>query len=379
MPFTNGTRAHVCAFALLTLSACAAATDRGNSADRAADPGAELTSASVNATNGGGHPPSNTGTAAASTPTTTDHFHGVNLSGAEFGTALPGRAEADYAFPTHAEVDYYMAKGFDTFRIPFLWERVQRAAYGAFDATHTGKLDDLVTYATSKGAHVVLDPQNFARYYGQVIGSAEVPNAVFADFWQRMSAKYVANPRVIFNLVNEPHDLPTEQWVSSANAAIVAIRSTGATNTILAPGNGWTGAHSWTKSDYGTSNAVAMLKIDDPQNNTLFEVHQYLDSDSSGTLGTCVSTTIGRERLGGFVKWLRDNGKKGFVGELGGGRNATCAAAVSDMLSYMTENEDVLRGWLWWGAGPWWGDYDFALDPSGGKDRPQMALLTPFL
>jgi endoglucanase len=313
-------------------------------------------------------------------PTTTVvPYRGINLAGAEFGSSLPGTDGTDYSFPTHAEVDYYLAKGMSTFRIGFKWERLQRAAYGAFDASYAAKLDDITQYAASKGATVVLNPHNFARYYGNPVGSTSVPNAVFSDFWRRLSSKYISHPRVMFNLVNEPHTMPTEQWVSAANAAIAAIRATSAKNTIIVPGNGWTGAHSWTSTWYGTSNAVAMLNIVDSADNLLFEAHQYLDADSSGSSDQCVSTTIGSERLAAFVKWLRDNGKKGFIGELAGGRNATCYSAINNMVSYMMAQSDVLVGWLWWAGGPRWGNYQFTLEPSAGTDQPMMGVLAPFL
>jgi endoglucanase len=330
--------------------------------------------------------PTDTTTPAATPPpssppaTLAGSYHGVDLSGAEFGGALPGTYGVDYMFPNNGEVDYYMSKGLTTFRIPFMWERLQPQANGALESVYEGRLDALVNYITGKGGYVVLNPQNFARYYGQVIGSAAVPNSVFADFWSKVAAHYAGNPNVMFNLVNEPHDLPTEQWVAAANAAIAGIRGAGATNVIIAPGNNWTGAYSWDQNFYGTANSVAMLNIADPINNTLFEAHQYLDSNDSGGSGTCVSTTIGSERLKPWVDWLRANGKKGFLGEFGGGANATCQAAVADMLTYLKANSDVVLGWAWWGAGPWWPtDYIFGLDPQNGVDRPQMAWLTPFI
>jgi endoglucanase len=39
----------------------------------------------------------------------------------------------------------------------------------------------------------------------------------------------------------------------------------------------------------------------------------------------------------------------------------------------------VIDGWTWWAGGPTWGSYLFTLDPVGGKNQPQMALLSPFL
>lgn len=315
----------------------------------------------------------------AGLPETKMPFRGINLAGGEFGSALPGAFGKDYTFPTKSEVDYFMGKGMNTFRVGFKWERMQPSANGDFDATYFGRLDAIVTYATSKGATVILNPHNFARYYGETVGSSKVPSSVFADFWRRMSSKYKGNAKVMLNLVNEPHDINTEQWVAAANAAISAIRNEGANNVIVIPGNGWTGAHSWTSSYYGTPNSTAMLKIADPKNNHVFEVHQYLDNDSSGGGNGCVSTSIGSERMRAFVKWLRDNGKKGFLGEFAGTNNATCSTAIKDMLTYVNDSADVIVGWTWWAGGPWWGDYQFTLDPKNGADRPQMAWLTPFL
>lgn len=318
-------------------------------------------------------------TAAPTFPAGLMPFRGINLAGAEFGKAIPGVFGTDYTFPSAGEIDYYLGKRMNTFRVGFKWERLQPEAYGGLDAAYFARLDGVVSYATSKGAFVVLNPHNFARYYDKVVGSAEVPSEAFADFWAQLSSHYAGNPLVIFDLVNEPHDLPTEQWVDAANAAIAAVRSVGAANPIIVPGNSWTGAHSWNSSDYGTPNAEAMLDIVDPAANVLFEVHQYLDADSSGGSSGCVSTSIGRERMQDFVKWLRVNNRKGFLGEFAGANNATCDAAVTDMLDFVYESSDVLVGWLWWAGGPWWGEYPFALDPKDGEDRPQMSLLTPFL
>ena len=182
----------------------------------------------------------------------------------------------------------------------------------------------------------------------------------------------------------------TETWANAANAAIVAIRATSATNTITVPGNQWTGAWAWSDTFYGTSNAVAMLTVTDSGNNMLFEVHQYLDADKSGgAANPCVSTTIGSERLANFTAWLKTNHRRGLLGEIGAPNNATCDAAVTDALTYVKNNADVWAGWLWWAAGPWWGSYTMSIEPAwngdwatngtASGDKPQMQLLAPYL
>ena len=183
--------------------------------------------------------------------------------------------------------------------------------------------------------------------------------------------------------MNEPHDMPTEQWLAAANAAITAIRNAGATQLVLVPGNAWTGAHSWTQNWYGTPNSQVMNGVVDSANNFAFELHQYLDADYSGTNANCQSATIGSQKLADVTAWLSSNGKKGFLGEVAGGNNATCQAAIADMLGYMKQHQDVWIGFTWWAAGPWWGNYMFTLEPqnlgSSPVDAPQLAWLTPYL
>jgi endoglucanase len=326
-------------------------------------------------------------------------YTGVNLSGAEFGASnLPGTFGTDYTYPTNAEVDYYVGKGMNTFRLPFRWERLQPTANSAFNAAELGRLNAFINYATSKGATVILDPHNFARYYPpssniessstNIVGSSTVPNSEFADFWSRLATTYKNNTRVVFNLMNEPNTMPTEQWVSASNAAISAIRSAGANNLILVPGNGFTGAWTWSSNSYGTPNATAMLSVTDPSNNYAFDVHQYLDTDGSGTSATIANNdpTIGAQRLAGFTQWLHDNHRRGFLGEfavagstIGSGPTQIGDEALQNMLNVVQTNSDVWLGWTWWGGGPWWANsYIFRLDPVSGADQPQMAVLQPY-
>ena len=39
-----------------------------------------------------------------------------------------------YTYPTAAEVNYYMQKGMNVFRLPFRWERMQPTQLGALSA-----------------------------------------------------------------------------------------------------------------------------------------------------------------------------------------------------------------------------------------------------
>jgi endoglucanase len=307
-------------------------------------------------------------------------FRGVNLAGADFGsTVLPGILGVHYTYPNKQEVDYFAGKGMNIIRFPVLWERLQRSLYGSLDAAEIQRVDLFVKQVTDRGLQVILDPHNYARYRGQLIGSQAVPHAAFANFWWRLADRYKGNPKVIFGLMNEPHDMPMQQWVDAANNAVAAIRAARAANLILVPGNRWSGAWTWNQADsFGESNAQALLKIKDPYNWMWFEAHQYIDRYGSGTEDACVSGTIGSERLKPFTDWLRANGKKGFLGEFASGDNAQCDRALNDMVAYMENNGDVLRGWTYWAAGPWW-QPGTSLEPNNGKDARQMPILRRYL
>jgi len=313
-------------------------------------------------------------------------LRGVSLSGAEFaGSVIPGTYGSDYTYPTHEEVDYFVAKGMTILRIPFLWERLQPTLAGPFDDTELGRLDEIVNYAVAAGSNVLIDPHNYAAYNGNVIGYGGVTAAAFADLWSKLAAHYQALPQVYFGLMNEPHKtdtqaLRTEDWVAAANGAIQAIRATGATNTITVSGNGYDTASGWNDNWYGSPNGSQLLNVVDPLDKLVFEAHQYLDADNSGTSPACVSATVGSTRLAAFTGWLRVNKKHGFLGEFGAGANANCLAAVDDMLTFIDAYSDVYVGWTWWAAGPWWGDYFSSVEPgAGGTDKPQMTVLLQHL
>jgi endoglucanase len=319
-------------------------------------------------------------------------FRGVNLSGAESGpSTLPGVEGSNYIWTTPAQIDYYNSKNMNIYRVNFLWERLQPTAKGNLDLNYLTKLKSTVNYATGKGKYVILNPHNFARYYNNIVGSAAVPNDVFADFWRRVAIEFRDNPNVIFGLTNEPHDVSTVAWRLAAQDAINAIRSAGSVNLISVPGNGWTGMHSWdaTWVDTATpkvSNATELLKLTDPQNMYVFEVHQYFDADYSGsyTSGDCVSASIGVDKAKPFVAWLRANNKKAIVAEIAGPNTATCKAAMDNFLTYVNANSDVLVGWLWWNSikdGFWGGAKGYMpnLDVKSGVEDPRMAWLTPYL
>lgn len=303
---------------------------------------------------------------------------GVNLSGAEYNPKrAPARPHVDYVYPGAGDLEYFLARGLTTIRLPFRWERLQPALYGELDKAELARIDAVVTETVARGGAVILDPHNYARYGDAVIGSAELPDEAFADFWRRLAAHY-ANDRVLFGLMNEPHDLPLKQWFGAAQAAIDAIRAAGARNLILVPGGSWTGAHSWFSRWEGTTNAEEFAKLSDPADNLAVEVHQYFDGNFSGTGGKCRSAEVGVEKIAPVTAWLRTHGYRGFLGEFGTSSDPLCLKALDATLAHLAENE-VWLGWTYWAGGPWLGKYPYSVSPGKNGETPQMQVLRRYV
>ncbi|KAK2731113.1 extracellular endoglucanase [Colletotrichum kahawae] len=295
-------------------------------------------------------------------------FTGVNESGGEFGQAnLPGQLGKDYTWPNKTAIDTLRAAGLNTFRIGTMMERIiPDKLTGTINETYFSGLEDVKSHQTDnlRGSYAVIDPHNYGRYYGNIITSS----ADFGAWWKTVAARFKDNEKVIFDTNNEYHDMDNTLVHDLNQAAITNIRAAGATTqNIWIEGNSYSGAWHWIESGSGD----ALKNLTDPSDATgkklFYEMHQYLDTDGSGTNEACVSTTIAAERLAVATKWLKDNNKQGVLGEIGAGANDQCVTAVKGAIQHLSDNSDAWKGALWWAAGPWWADYMYSMEPTTGK------------
>jgi endoglucanase len=314
----------------------------------------------------------------AATPPSRLAIMGINLASAEFApTKLPGVHGKDYIYPTANTVEPFVRMGMNAVRIPILWERLQPEPMGALDPKELARLDKSVQ-AMGNIRTIIIDVHNYGRYRGRPLNDAEGAR-LLSDLWSRLASRYRSSPNVAFGMMNEPYGIRATQWRAVASATIRAIRATGARNLVLVPGTRWTGAHSWGAGG-PESNAAAFSDFRDPGGNFAFELHQYLDGNSSGTSRQCVDETVGSRRLREVTRWLRAKRARGVLAEFGASDSPTCLAALSDMLRFMSTNSDVWLGWTYWAGGDWWGGYPFSIQPGkGGVDKPQARVLQRYL
>ncbi|KAH0027255.1 endo-1,4-beta-glucanase precursor, partial [Aureobasidium melanogenum] len=366
-----------CAYQNDWYSQCIPGAGSGSSSAAAAATTKVVTSAQAATTQAPSEAPVSTSAASTSKAAAASSgkvkYAGVNIAGFDFGMDTNGASSGSYVDPGTTgqnQMNHFVKDDkLNAFRLPVGWQYLVNSQLGGtLDSTFFAKYDQQMTYCLNSGAALcILDLHNYARWNGQIVGTSGGPtNAQFASIWSQLAKKYASKPKVAFAIMNEPHDLQDiNAWATTVQAAVTAIRQAGATqNMILLPGNDWTHAANFV--DNGSAAALNKItNLDGSKTNLVFDVHQYSDSDGSGTSSTCVSSS---SNIAGFTKlanWLRTNGRQAMLTEAGGSNDQSCLTAVCDVLNYLMTNSDVYLGWTGWSAGMFATDYVLSEVPTG--------------
>jgi endoglucanase len=306
-------------------------------------------------------------------------LYGVNLAGAEFGDdKLPGRIFQDYIYPNDREpMSYFNKRGQKLLRLPFRWERIQRAAFQPLHQEDLAEIRKFMDTAAAEGQLVILDVHNYARYHGAPMRVADAPK--LGDLWKRLATEFREHPALFgYELMNEPHDLPegSSGWARIAQQVVNDIRTVDTKNFVLVPGYDWQGAMSWPEEN-------RELDVKDSANKLIYAAHIYFDDDFTGTYDRSYDQSktypaIGSDRVRPFLDWLKAKNAKGMITEFG---VPWWDPRYTDVLRrFMTtlDQDPSIVGATCWAAGPWWGDYELTIEPKNGADRQQINVLAEF-
>ncbi|KAK7036378.1 glycoside hydrolase superfamily [Favolaschia claudopus] len=306
-------------------------------------------------------------------------FTGVNIAGFDFGCGTDGTCNTTQAWPPLAQYGgndgqsqmqhFVQNDGFNMFRLPVGWQwLVNNQLGGALNSANLAEYDSLVQACLGTGAYCIIDIHNYARWNGAIIGQGGPTNAQFASVWSALASKYASQSKILFGVMNEPHDVPSiTTWATSVQAAVTAIRQAGATSQmILLPGNDWTSAGSFVSD--GSAAALSTVKNPDGSTtNLIFDVHKYLDSDNSGTHAECTTNNIDSAWTP-LVQWLRTNKRQALNTETGGGNTASCVQFMCQQIAFQAQNSDVILGYVGWSAGNFNSTYVLSEVPNGSSD-----------
>ncbi|KAJ8062223.1 hypothetical protein OCU04_008775 [Sclerotinia nivalis] len=335
---------------------------------------------------------SKTSSSAAPSSTGKTKYIGTNIAGFDFGCTTDGTCITSKVYPPLSSIPnnpdglgqmshFVKSTGHNIFRLPVGWQYlVNNVLGGTLDSSNSATYDSLVQGCLATGASCIIDIHNYARWNGGIIGQGGPTDAQFASLWSQLANKYKGNTKVIFGLMNEPHDMPNiTTWAASVQAAVTAIRQAGATSTmLLLPGSDYTSAGSFISD----GSAAALSKVTNPDGTTtnlIFDVHKYLDSDNSGTNAECVTNNIDNA-FAPLATWLRTNGRQAILTETGGGNTASCETYLCQEVAYLNANSDVYLGYVGWSAGSFDSTYILTETPNGsGSSMTDQALVAACL
>ncbi|MGE0877784.1 MAG: cellulase family glycosylhydrolase [Acidimicrobiia bacterium] len=190
---------------------------------------------------------------------------------------------------------------------------------GGWDWSNNNDIDKLVNEYTSKKIVVMLADHSYAP------GTFPTGSALdeIRGRWTDLAARFKDNPYVWFNPLNEPGNTlggnsggVMNQWLSTHQDLITAIRSTGNNNIVVVDGTNWgQEAATWDASmiDGGQSAAISKgqaLKSFDK--NVVMSLHVY------GSWGAAGSQAERDARLANYIDHVHQLGLALLIGEVGG-------------------------------------------------------------
>ncbi|MBS1824542.1 MAG: cellulase family glycosylhydrolase [Acidobacteria bacterium] len=147
-------------------------------------------------------------------------LRGVNRSGFEYSDD-PGVTEEEIALI----VNGWKA---NIIRLPFNQQRV-------FDLgeAYLRRMDRVIEWAAGLGAYTLLDLQWL------VDEIAPLPDEQSPRLWRMLADRYYANPAVLYDLYNEPHDVAVADWNYWATLLTDTIRSVHINALVFVSGMDW--------------------------------------------------------------------------------------------------------------------------------------------
>jgi endoglucanase len=353
-------------------------------------------------------------------------FVGINLSGLEFGksispSTIPNLSveDADTKQSDLHDTQAFLQSGMNTVRVPISWGYLQLEGAGKGELNldyYNSFVKPLLESLTSAHVYAMVDMHSYMRYsefgleYSGCGADGKCPDGTLItdanahqDVWTKLFALIKSDPKInmnyiMFDLVNEPVEVPGDAVFTIQAQVIKALRQQGFAGYILVEGNSWSGLHSWTTDSWSSADGktkytnatlfsrenFAKAGITD-LSKILINVHQYLDSNYSGNSDQCATdlTTTGPAgyNLNAFVDYLQQNRLKAIVTEFGAGKDrGSCTEALTKLLNYMKDNsaknkEYGFVGWTIWSTGHSWGEYRLRVTP----ESYQMRVLKGYL
>lgn len=299
---------------------------------------------------------------------------GVNL-----GNMLDAPREGDWGVRAEPALVEAAASEFQTVRLPVRWSNhAAPTADATLDEAFARRVDVVVDTLLARGVRVILNVHHYSQLFGDPLHprefevAAEVVDARLVSLWKQIAQRYRhRSPRLLFELLNEPHHrLDGPAWNRLAARALAAVRATNPDRVVVIG-----------PADWNHPRALAQLQLP-PDRNLIVGIHTY---DPFGfthqgvtwrtpVLPTGVKCCDGEQRqqvvsaLEAAAQWNRAHGVPVHLGEFGANVAADMPSRVAYARLVRDEAERRSIGWAWW---------EFAADFAPVYDARARAWIEP--
>jgi hypothetical protein len=250
---------------------------------------------------------------------------GITLSGLQAYLFGPTNVTTMENQMRAAKLDWHA----NTIRLQIIQDKLVGEGGHHYRPAYMAYVRQIVAFGLHLGLTMVLNAQT-EQSTGYAL-SEPLPDYATSVFWQQMMRWYKNNPRVVFDLFNEPRKSDWQQWQAATQPLIDQIRAAGARNQIWLEGLNW------------DSTLAGVPLLHDPLHNLAYTIH-HPGSDRGGTgpapttaqLGAAFGNLAARGIRVVDAEFANYTGSYDWVQP---GRN------VRRYLAYLTAHHVGLRAW----------------------------------
>ncbi|MDR7376890.1 endoglucanase [Rhodoferax ferrireducens] len=288
--------------------------------------------------------------------------------GINMGNMLEAPREGDWGIRLDPAFIPIATEKFKTLRIPVRWTNHAAATVDAtIDEFFAKRVDKAIDQALGADAYVIVNQHHYSQLFGDKLQPNEFavdPSVIeqrFINIWQQLANRYKdRSPRLVFELLNEPHGtLTAEAWNMLASKALAVIRQVDRKRTVMIGPTYWNHPKDLEKLKLpDDKNIIVAIHTYDPFNFT----HQgisYMPQFPKGAR-CCDEKQIRmmEASIETAVKWSKTNGYPLHLGEFGSHQ----AAAMESREDYTRIMRNISEkngiGWTYWEFGWLFGVYD---------------------
>jgi endoglucanase len=279
--------------------------------------------------------------------------------GVNMGNMLEAPREGDWGVKLEPVFIDKAAGAFKTIRLPVRWSNhAKPTADATLDEEFATRVDQTVDALLAKGVYVILNMHHYSQLSGDSVHPNETPvdpevvEERFTNMWRQIALRYKdRSPRLLFELLNEPHGrLDGEPWNDLAARTLAIVRESNPTRAVLIGPGGYNAIPDLPKLRLPKDrNLIVSIHNYDPFPFTHQGITYLPHPFPTGT--TCCDAAQRKsvvDAMDAAARWNQANGYPMHLGEFGAFEAADLASREKYTRIVRDEAERRGIGWTYW-------------------------------